>query len=201
LISNLRDRVRTTTDIWSYCLNNGRYTASSYYHFLFQGVNADPIFKKLWKSKSLPKLNFFAWLMLVDRLNTRDMMLRRQWHLDSGSEFVLCNSNSLECRDHLFFRCNFAQRCWNKVGVTWTQNDRISDSFMNAKNSFSGPCFMEIVVCSAWNIWKERNGFIFEQRRPNFARWRVAVKKDLLLTSHRLKPQKKESLLAWVESF
>jgi hypothetical protein len=40
---------------------------------------------------------------------------------------------------------------------------------------------MEIFVCSAWNIWKERNDFIFKQQVPSLARWRVRFQSDLLL--------------------
>jgi hypothetical protein len=56
LIVQLRSQPRPHTDIWKCSLNNGRYTSSSYYQFLFEGINAEPIFKKLWKSKCLTKL-------------------------------------------------------------------------------------------------------------------------------------------------
>ena len=199
-IASLRLQNRPTTDAWVYSQNNGIYTASSYYQFMFNGLVVGPIFQKLWKSRSLPKLKVFAWLLFVDRLNTRDMLLRRNWHLNSGSECVLCNSNSLEDRDHLFFQCPFAQRYWDKIGVTWVQTGDISQSFDQASRSYNGPCFMEVAVCTAWNIWKERNGLIFEQIQPSFARWKITFKKDILLTSYRLKQSKKEALLAWLQT-
>jgi hypothetical protein len=46
---------------------------------------------------------FFAWLLLVDRLNTRDMLRRRHKHLEEGYSCVLCSDQVDETSIHLFF--------------------------------------------------------------------------------------------------
>lgn len=63
-------------DVQFNTLNAGRFTPSSY-KFLFAGLEVDPIFSKLWKNKCMTKLKVFAWLFLMDRLNTRGLMLRK----------------------------------------------------------------------------------------------------------------------------
>jgi hypothetical protein len=199
-LNELRNNIESGKDQWIYSLNNGVYSPSSYYKFLFEGLPAEIIFKWLWKSKCLPKLKVFAWLMIIDKINTKDMILRRHWHLNSGSECILCHNHMLETRDHLFFTCPFAARCWNYVQIQWLQKENISETFRATKQSFLGPCFMEVVVCATWNIWKERNGHIFQHQNPCFTRWRALFKKDILLTSHRVKFKHKEPLLSWLLS-
>jgi hypothetical protein len=41
----------------------------------------------IWKSKSLPKIKVFLWLLMINRLNTRDLMLRNigMWGLDQNA--------------------------------------------------------------------------------------------------------------------
>jgi hypothetical protein len=88
-----------------------------------------PVFKKLWKSKCLHKQKVFVWIFLVDRLNTRDMMDRRQWHLDSGFNCVMCSSSKRGTRDHLFFNCSFARKCWSKLRITWSSSNGMTTMF------------------------------------------------------------------------
>jgi hypothetical protein len=60
---------------------------------------------------------------------------------------------------------------------------------------------MEIVICSAWNLWKERNDYIFESKVPSVARWRVRFKTDLSLHQYRVKASLVEPLLDWILFF
>ena len=167
---------------------------------MFKSVTVDSIFPKLWKCKCIPKLKVFAWLLLMDRLNTRDMIIRRHWHLNSGPNCVLCNQDTLETRDHLFIDCPFAKKCWDFCTITWSSGASMSDIFMTAKRNFQGPNFLEITICAAWNIWKERNGFIFEERRPSFSAWKARFLGDLQTTSYRLKKSKVQSIKTWFSS-
>ena len=48
------------------------------------------------------KIKVFAWMLIMDRLNTKDMVERRQWHLDDGVNCVICPLQARETRDHLF---------------------------------------------------------------------------------------------------
>jgi hypothetical protein len=50
--------------------------------------------QSIWKSKCVPKIKFFAWLLLNDRLNTRNMLRRRYKHLDQGYSCALCLDNA-----------------------------------------------------------------------------------------------------------
>jgi hypothetical protein len=111
---------------------------------------------------------------MMDRLNTRDLMLRKQWYLDSEPECVLCTEAVLETKDHLFFNCDFAQQCWEFLSIQWDMSRLFSEKFMAARAAFEGSCFMEIVACAVWNIWRSRNDFIFKGVPISFNRWKVS---------------------------
>jgi hypothetical protein len=158
-------------------------------------------FKKIWKSEVLHKQKVFVWLLLVDRLNTRDMMDRRNWHLHSGVDCETCSGHERETREHLFFNCRFAQKIWHFLNITWINNDSIIIMFQRAKASFQGPNFIEVATCAFWGIWKVRNAKIFEGKQPSFQVWRAVFKQDLALVSHRVKPVHRELLFSWLNSF
>jgi hypothetical protein len=82
-------------------------------------------------------MKVFAWLLLMDRLNTRDMMIRRHWQLQTGANCVMCNQNHLETRDHLFIECPFAKRCWDSCNIEWQSGDSMSDIFFYSKEKSS----------------------------------------------------------------
>jgi hypothetical protein len=57
--------------------------------------------------------------LMMDRLNTKDMMQRKQWKIDSGPECILCSSHMLETIHHLFLERLFAMSCWNMLDIQW----------------------------------------------------------------------------------
>jgi hypothetical protein len=59
---------------------------------------------------------------------------------------------------------------------------------------------MEIVSGAAWNIWKERNDFIFKNQNPTLGRWKVIFQSDLLIHQYRVKPDMVQDLLTWIQS-
>jgi hypothetical protein len=187
-------------DVRVFPWGNTAYTSAKFYKFIFAAVPEDPVLKMIWNSKCLPKLRVFAWLLIMDRLNTKDLMERKNWQVDGGTACVLCNSHVLETREHLFFECSFATSCWNMLNIQWLSGADFSAQCMAAKNRFTGPCFMEILVCAAWNIWKERNDKIFRQQNPSLARWWVRFKSDLSLHQYRIKYSLVQPLLDWLAS-
>jgi hypothetical protein len=200
LIMQQVDVEQGAIDARTFPWGSAEYTSAKFYNFMFEALPSDTAFNAIWKSKCLPKLRVFAWLLFMDRLNTKDMMQRKNWNLDEGHMCVLCDQQTLETRDHLFFQCNFAASCWEKVGIQWDCSLNISDRFTTAKQSFAKPCFMEIAICTAWNIWKERNDYIFKNQDPSLARWGVRFRSDLMMHQYRVKASLVQPLLDWIFS-
>ena len=66
------------------------------------------------------KIKVFGWILMFDRLNTKDLLVRRHWRSPTeDNSYVMCHSHALEDRLHLFFSCNFSCRVWNYLQTTW----------------------------------------------------------------------------------
>jgi len=93
--------------IWHYIWAPTLFNTRKGYSQLLGTVEASPLFTWLWSSSNLVK-HKFLWLLLRDRLNTRNLLRRKNKDLDDYS-CVLCNS--------LFFECSFSQDCWNTLHI------------------------------------------------------------------------------------
>jgi hypothetical protein len=93
-----------------FCWGNGTYTAAKLYKLAFLNAQTPAVFRMIWKSKVTPRLKFFAWLILLDRLNTKSMLARRNFNVQPNCLCVLCDDGAEETIDHLFFECCFAKK-------------------------------------------------------------------------------------------
>jgi hypothetical protein len=153
----------------------------------------------IWKSKCVPKIKFFTWLLLNDRLNTRNISRRRGKFLEEGYSCVLCHDGNEETVEHLFFNCPASTSRWFALGIIWHETANIHEKLHIAKQSFMQPFFMEIVMIGAWCIWKERNDFIFNGRIPSVSSWKVAFKKEVLDHFCRIKPSLYQFVRSWLD--
>jgi hypothetical protein len=89
--------------------------------FSYTGYHAEASSIYLALEKQLQgQHKFFVWL-LVDRLNTRNLLKRNHFALPSYN-CVLCQGNVEETVEHLFFECPFSEWCWRLMNVQWPQN-------------------------------------------------------------------------------
>lgn len=70
--------------------------------------------RAVWTARSVPRHSFHVWLVVQNRIPTRDRMLG--WGLQVPSICLLC-SRSDESRDHLYWDCDFSFGLWNLVAV------------------------------------------------------------------------------------
>lgn len=161
-------------DAWVYHWGQ-RYSSAKYYHFYFRDVDCDEAFKWIWRSKCTMKLKVFAWLLLSDRLNTKNML--RRWHYVVGpvtprsDDCVLCRQQCEETLEHLFFLCQFSVQCWDKLNISWGMGNNRFDWLSCARREWARPMFMEAFLVAAWSIWKERNNYIFRRIPFTFQSW------------------------------
>lgn len=187
-------------DVWTY-IWGPQYSSSRYYKFCFQNVVADQAFGWIWKSRCTMKLRVFAWLLLSDRLNTKNMNKRRHYVVDTSTNrtdyCILCHTQQEETQEHLCYTCSFSSACWSSVGLTWaTYGDRFA-WMAEAKTAWSKTMVMEVFITAAWSIWKERNNLIFRGVTPSHMSWLTRFREDFLLLQHRTKPE----LLGFITEF
>ena len=97
------------------------FSSSRIYKELMDHPVVDHAYKWIWKCPCQPKHKVFFWLLLKDRLSTRNVLRRRNMNLESYN-CVLCNNSVEETLEHLFLHCNFARQCWNILGIVVPQN-------------------------------------------------------------------------------
>ena len=65
-------------DIWSYIWGSSEFTSSLIYAQLLGTRQDSPVYSWLWKSSCQPKRKVFCWLLLKDRLCTRELLKRKK---------------------------------------------------------------------------------------------------------------------------
>ena len=192
------NRTPGSKDIWFWKGTAKGYSPKLFYSHTFVSESFNPLAAWIWKSSCTMKIKVFAWMLIMDRLNTKDMVDRRHWHLEDGVNCVLCPLQTRETRDHLFFNCNFSVRVWNYLQIDWSSGDSMAHLVLNARRSFRKPFFTEVVFIACWNIWIIRNAKVFRHERARFNKWRSAFIHDISLMQYRVKAAYKDDLLRWI---
>lgn len=97
-------------DTWTYIWGSSIFTSKKAYCQLSGSSLVHPVFKWLWKSSCQHNHKVFFWLLLQDRLSTRNILRRKHMHLPSYS-CVLCSMDAEETVHHLFLECEMARTC------------------------------------------------------------------------------------------
>lgn len=135
-------------DCWNFKWSNIIYSTKIIYLELFGNpADAPKPFSWTWKYSCLPKQKFFFWLLLHDRLNTKDMMQRKIFYVESTS-CVLCDDNQTEDFMHLFFSSDFSHNFWLSLGFQWGTDINIMDMLVRAKSRMKINCFKECLTIS-----------------------------------------------------
>lgn len=111
----------TEPDTWNCIWLSGSFSVNRAYRHLSGHAIVHPAFKRIWKSSCQNKHKVFSWLMLKDRLSTRELLRRKNMELQSYN-CVLCNASIEESLCHLFIHCPLANSCWNWLQVHTDQN-------------------------------------------------------------------------------
>jgi hypothetical protein len=183
-------------DIWTYCWGSMNYSSKKAYTKLQGYSEASPLFSWLWGSNNLGKHKFFFWLLLRDRLSTRNLLRRKNMFLEDYS-CVLCNSGQEETFFHLFFECPFSTSCWHFISIHWNLNLQPLDMIISAREDFGSNIFREIIITACWAIWLVRNGVIFDNEQASVNEWRRRFKKEIGFVCTKAKPARQAALNLW----
>ena len=160
---------------------------------------APPHFCWIWESSCQSKHKFFFWLLLQDRLNTRNLLGRKNFQLPSYF-CAIAECAQEETLAHLFWACPFAQECWDYVCPSRTRNLSVFEAFQDLKDKLKVPFFMEISILAAWGIWMVRNNKNFKQQRPSFVRWKAIHHHELRTVAYRMKKKHVQTFKEWLQS-
>lgn len=120
LVNKIHLNESTEDDIvWKH-MTNGHYSAHSAYKVQFPSMTFSPLDHMVWKAWAPPKVKFFAWLAIQNRIWTIDRLSKRGW--TNCGLCPLCKQVQ-ECGTHLFFKCHYTSRVWRLV----TEKLRLGD--------------------------------------------------------------------------
>lgn len=104
-----------------------------------------PVYKWLWKSSCQNKHKVFFWLLIKDRLSTRELLRRNHMELPDYS-CVLCTASVEESLTHLFLECPFAIQCWDWINLHINHQLDPFQIFQSFKTQLHVSFFMEIII-------------------------------------------------------
>ncbi|KAG7617742.1 putative ribonuclease H domain, reverse transcriptase zinc-binding domain-containing protein [Arabidopsis thaliana] len=185
LIGELRPGGRRILDsyTWDYT-SSGDYTVKSGYWVLTQIINKrsspqevsepslNPIYQKIWKSQTSPKIQHFLWKCLSNSLPVAGALAYR--HLSKESACIRCPSCK-ETVNHLLFKCTFARLTWAISSIPIPLGGEWADSiYVNLYWVFNlgngNPQWekaSQLVPWLLWRLWKNRNELVFRGREFN----------------------------------
>lgn len=99
------------SDKWSYLWSSGKFFVAKAYKHLSVHSHIHSGFKWVWSSSCQNKHKVFDWLIMKDRLSTRELLKRKNMELQDYN-CVLCNNRIEESLLHLMLLCPFSQACW-----------------------------------------------------------------------------------------
>ena len=76
-------------DEWAYCWGQ-KYIVGQFYLKVFSTLTVPMSYTLIWQTCCTMNYKVFAWLLLRDRLNTKDMLKRRHWNVAKNDHCVLC---------------------------------------------------------------------------------------------------------------
>jgi hypothetical protein len=101
---------------------------------------------------------------------------------------------------HLFFKCNYVKRCWQKIGIAPQRASHQYTVMQNIREQMTIQWRMEAIITMLWCIWKTRNGWIFEGTPPTPFCCLQMFKKEMFLISYRMKAMLAEQVIrSWVQ--
>ena len=188
-------------DTWQYPAAARSYSVANTCRILLGEFQAIPAISWLWKACSQLKHKIFFWLQINDRLNTRELLLRKSFFIEDYN-CVMCDQYVVETRDHLFFHCNFAKLCWRYLCHNWSPvTANIQEQLDSPKDTLELPFFMNTIILTSWAIWTTRNDLIFRGITPNLYECRRKFKQEMQWLVYRAKKKSHASLPEWVQSF
>ncbi|CAA7042276.1 unnamed protein product [Microthlaspi erraticum] len=164
--------------------NPGEFSSSKTWDFLHPVGPSLSWTKPLWFKERIPKHTFIMWIVMRDRLITRDKI--RSWGLNVPSECLLCDSLP-ETKSHILMECVYSKGVWYALFQNSGFTLPISiEEVLQCANTLPSQRKMKIIcllLVQAIVYRRERNARLHS---PNFKPIHVLVKEIQLLLRAKL---------------
>lgn len=120
----------------------------------------------LWGCRAPSQVCFFAWLLTLARVHTRDVLLRKTIVEASTAVWPVCPV-ALEMADRLIFGCPFARSFWDSLRLPTTGATIRELHLFDVSAAMATASLSAFVLLSCWHLWKRRNAVVFREATPS----------------------------------
>ena len=132
-------------DVWTYSAQSSSYRVQTTYKLLMGHQPVQHILKWLWKSYCQPKHKVFCWLLMKDRLSTKNILKRKKMQLDSFNCAFYISAQE-ESVHHLFWECSYAQQCWGTLDLQIIQDGNTVQNIQALRTQLRSQFFMIAII-------------------------------------------------------
>jgi len=123
---------------------------------------ADPVAAFVWRNRAPPRVQFFAWLLVRDRIQSREHLKRRRALDDATCE--ICASAD-ETAAHIMFECESAKSFWAAlhIDLPLLMTTAMLPTLVPPRHMPAGHFDAFLLLC-CWQLGKRRNNAVFRQQ-------------------------------------
>jgi hypothetical protein len=142
----------------------------------------------VWKAWATPKVKFYSWLTIRNRIWTTDRLEIRGW---DNCELFLFFKQTQESAARLFSHCRYSKRLWDMVKI-WLCIDKIQTqdwtpaieewwTMMACSLKPNREAIASLTMLVSWTIWKERIARVFNNKDVPTTVLREIIKSEIRL--------------------
>ncbi|CAN6228096.1 unnamed protein product [Urochloa humidicola] len=183
-----------------FALPDGKlHTASLYRMLKASEGESSPAASFIWSNHAPPRVRFFTWLLVNDRIQSRANLHRKSVLDDDSCE--LCNGDS-ETANHIMFRCPGASAFWHSLGVQIPDGQTTGALHLLPRPALiPAEHFNTFVLLCCWQLWKRRNEKVFRGTTTTRQQLLLLCREEARLWSCRLPRATKSVSNAWCSLF
>jgi hypothetical protein len=108
-------------------------------------------------------VKFFMCLLVQSRIQSRAALLTKKIIQPADAHCPICSA-PVENASHIILGCSFARRFWEAIGAPPCAVLEVKQLHA-LPGVIEGPTASTFTALCCWNIWKHRNGVVFNGER------------------------------------
>ena len=142
---------------------DGRLQTSMLYKLLKSNQSQlDAKAKFIWSSSTPPRVQFFGWLLISDKIQSRVNL--QKWKVLEEATCELCQHQP-ETSLHLLFWCPATANFWRRLGFLVPSDFDVGElHHLTRPPNIPALHFETFVLLCCLQLWKRRNGVVFPRR-------------------------------------
>jgi hypothetical protein len=136
----------------------GKLSSSALYNVVVSTGAVCEYYKFVWENCAPPKVKFFGWLLLQDRIQTKKYLLKK--HCLDNDTCEVCGSG-VESTAHLIAGCAFSAGFWRRLNIDISEDEVASLWTIQPPTHLSAAHYNTFLLLCCWRLWKHRHDVVF----------------------------------------